>query len=160
MRSETAGRTYLRHLHCVAFFVFGLRRNIGEIVRFALTILNTLHRREELYFPQCVAINNARSFMDETVRGGCPRFQFNLISQNISTQNKTVFVQVGLGCVTLDDTGWTVDDYLRFKTSQLTRSLPAMLMLDNWFKFGYLPNGKLTDWGITNTFHAVKFTGF
>ena len=46
-----------------------------------------------------------------------------------------------------------MDDYLRFKkTSQLTRLLSAMLMLDNWFKFGYLQNSKLIDWGITNTF--------
>ena len=43
--------------------------------------------------------------------------------------------------------GWTPVDYLRFKkTSQLTRSLSAMLMLDNRFKFEYIPNHKLTDW--------------
>ena len=57
--------------------------------------------------------------------------------------------------------GWTLGDYLRFKkTSQLSRSLSATLMLDNWFQFGHLPNSKLTDWGIINTFNAVKFTGF
>ena len=58
-------------------------------------------------------------------------------------------------------TGWTLGDYLGFKTSHLTRSLSAMLMLDNWLKSS--DNYRRANLWIEELpifFHSVKFTGF